>query len=71
MFGRLHTVTAGDQRIIILDGQAFAVRSYDFSGEFLAAWPLLLHVDGEFVVTGDLNDEGVYEVKRYRLVVPN
>lgn len=39
--------------------------------DVMAAVPLLLHVDGELVVTGAQNDEGVYEVKRYRLVVPN
>jgi hypothetical protein len=36
--------------------------------EVMSARP---HVDGERVVTGGQNDEGVYEVKRYRLVIPN
>ena len=38
--------------------------------EVIAPFPLGLFVDGELVVTGAQNDKGVYQVKRYRLVLP-
>ena len=74
MLGNLMTVTADGQRILIVDEQADAVRTYDHSGEFLRNLGAVGQGPGEFTMpmVASIDEDGrayVLDVQNRRINV--